>query len=118
MYDEFGDYSYDEPETAVAEGGMFSDFFGAAQERLGEVLAPMNTPDQGPTLGSQLFEAIYQYGAGRVDQAREKAVGAFFMTSEGKKVQREGMQQTLTQYMPYIVLLIVGIFALGLTSRR
>lgn len=116
---EFGDYSYDEPETAVAPGGFFSDFLSAAQDRLSAALAPMQSESSaGPTVGSQLFEAIYQYGAGKLDQAREKAVGAFLMTSEGRKMQDEGMRQTVNQYMPYIIVALVGFFLLGFSARR
>lgn len=113
---DFGDMTYQEAEAAPADSGLFSDFFSAAQDRLGAVLAPMQTND-GPSVGSQLFEAIYQFGAGKVDQARDKAVGAFLMTSEGKKAQRAGISQTVQQYLPYIILAVIGLFLLGRTTR-
>jgi hypothetical protein len=111
------DWSYAEPENEALEGGMFSEFFDGARARIGEVLTPMTAPE-GPSIQSQLLDAIYSYGRGKVDEAREKAVGAFLQTSEGKKAQAEGMRQTIEQYLPIIVLIVVGIFALGMFARR
>lgn len=112
-----GDYGYDVPEAS--NGGNFlsniaGDFFDTARARLGDALSSLSSDtSQGPTMGSQLFEAIYQYGRGQIDAAREKAVGAFLMTSEGRKLQNEGVRQTAMDYMPIIIIALVGLFFFG-----
>lgn len=106
MFDEFG--------NPIVETGSGS-FFDVARERVGSFLAPLATPE----VTSQLMNAIYQFGAGKLDRAREKAVGAFMMTSEGRKFQAEGIRQTTNQFAPLIVVgIIVLLFAGALLARR
>lgn len=105
MYDEFGNW--------IDEGN--GSFFDAARARVGSFLAPLATPE----VSNQLMNAIYQFGAGKLDAAREKAVGAFMMTSEGRKLQAEGVRQTANQYAPLIVIgIIVLLFGGALLARR
>jgi hypothetical protein len=117
-FDEFG-FDLGTPQTTAPTGsGFIGDFFEAARTRLSTVLQPVTQPTAGPSVGGQLFEAIYQYGAGKLDAAREKAVGAFLMTSEGQRVQAEGVRQTAQQYLPMIVIGALVLVGLGFAFRR
>lgn len=108
MYDIYGNF---------VEANGDQSFFEKARAHVSSFLTPVTEFAQTPA-GSQLMNAIYEYGRGKVDAAREKAVGAFLMTSEGKKIQAEGVRQTTTQYMPVIVLAMVGLFSLFVLTRR
>src|SRR5574341_283836 len=104
-YDEFGNLQ--EPELPASEEG----FFSSALNRVQSFIQPLQRFSTSP-VGSQIMSAIYNYGAGRIDAAREKYVGAFLMTSEGRKAQQEAARQTATQYFPAIIL-GVAILILG-----
>jgi len=118
-----GDFGFDIPideSGAVDGGGTFGDFFETARARLGDIFTPV-LPDQSAqsgTIGSQIFEAIYQYGRGRVDYAREKAVNSFLMTTEGQRIQREGIRQTAQQYAPLIIIAAIGLVLFSLFMGR
>jgi hypothetical protein len=101
---------YDLEPSAQEQG-----FFSSALDRVNSFLAPVQDFSQTP-VGSQLFEAIYQFGRGKIDQAREKAVGAFLMTSEGRKAQKEGVRQTAMEYAPFIIIAVVAVISLFLMS--
>lgn len=110
MPDEFGI----DADTPTSDAG----FFAAARNRVGSFLTPLTDFAASPA-GGQLFNAIYEFGRGKIDAAREKAVGAFMMTSEGRKFQAEGIRQTTNQFAPLIVVgVIVLLFAGALLSRR
>jgi hypothetical protein len=95
----------------------FTDFFSSARDKISSILpGELSTP--GTPANSQLMDAIYSLGRGAFDTAREKAVGAFLATGEGQKVQQDATSQTIQKYFPYIVALVVGIFALGFLVRR
>lgn len=112
--EDYGSYA-DAPESATD-----ANFFDSAVSRVNSFLAPIQDFSNSP-VGSQLFSAIYEYGRGKVDAAREKAVGAFLMTSEGRKIQAEAERQTLAGYAskfgPFVILAVVGIILL-MFSRR
>lgn len=92
-------------------------FFDSARERVSSFLAPLNEFSQSPA-GSTLMQAVYNYGAGKIDAAREKAVGAFLMTSEGRKIQAEATSQTANQYLPFIILGAIALMFLGSVALR
>lgn len=116
MFDEWGDYGNYEG-AASSPTSTDSGFFASAMAKVDSALTSVKSFSETP-VGSQLFNAIYQYGAGRVDQAREKLVNAFLMTSEGQKIQQEATRQTAVQYAPLIALAVGAIFLLALMVRR
>lgn len=103
-----------EPETIVTVLPEQS-FFDQARERLLNVL-PQNPEVQ--NVGSQLMDAVYNYGAGRISTAREKVVSAFLSTGEGKKLQASAIQQTIQQYLPIIIVTIIGLLGVGFLAAR
>lgn len=112
MFDEMeaDPYSADYP----ASSDVFSDFFSAARDRVVSVLpAPESS-----ALQSQLMSAIYSFGAGAIDQGRDKLVGAFLKTGEGRKVQASATKQTLAQYLPFIVVGVVVLAFFGFFVGR
>lgn len=127
MYDEYGNllepsaidafssYTPDFPTASdQANSSVFSDFFAQAQARLMNVLP--STQSMGPVTG-QLMDAIYAFGAGKVDAARGKLVQSFLGTNEGRKMQATATHQTIQQYLPWIIggallLMFMGV-ALG-----
>lgn len=115
MFDEWGDYGAYEGAVA-AEQTTDTGFFSSALEKVNSFLTPIQDFSKTP-VGSQLFQAIYQYGAGKVDAAREKAVGAFLMTSEGKRLQAEAARQTAINYTPWLILGGAAIFFLFALKR-
>lgn len=113
MFDDFtGQYVDDTPQV---ESSTFSDFFTAARNKIASVL-----PSQGETsaVSSQLMDAIYAFGAGKVDAARDKLAASFLATGEGKKLQSSAIQQTIMQYLPVILAAVIGLVALGFFARR
>jgi len=97
--------------------GIFSDFYDAASEKVSSVadtyLARPSTTDQ--SIGGSIFEALYQYGAGRTVAARETLVAGALATAQGQKFVAEAERQRLQFYMPYIIgggLLLGGAFFL------
>jgi hypothetical protein len=117
MFTEWNDYGIYEG-GASSEAATDASFFTSAMNKINSFVAPIQDFSKTP-VGAQLFDAIYAYGAGKIDAAREKAVGAFLMTSEGQRLQKEATRQTAVQYAPLIVLGVAAIFFLGiLTFRR
>jgi len=106
--------------TAPDTGGnVFSDFFGAAQTKISEITQRFTSAPSSPqsSIGGSIFNAIYSYGAGRVDLAREQAAKALLASKTGSRFVGEVERQRLLQMMPLIiggviVLLIAG-FAFG-----
>lgn len=115
MYEDYAADYYDE--YGGVPQGTDQGFFSSAIDRVQSFVAPVQDFSKTP-VGSQLFSAIYEFGRGKIDAAREKAVGAFLMTSEGKKAQATAARQTLAQYLPLIVVGIAVIFFAGTLIRR
>lgn len=107
MYDEEGNLL-----TPQEDG-----FFSSAMSRIQSFVQPVQDFASTP-VGSQVFQAIYEYGRGKIDAAREKAVGAFLMTSEGKKAQAEAARQTVNQYFPAIAIGVAVILFLLFALRK
>lgn len=110
MFDEWSDYGAYEG-AASAESTTDSGFFASALQKVDSFISPIQDFSKTPA-GSQLFQAIYAYGAGKIDAAREKAVSAFLMTSEGQRLQAEAARQTAVNYTPWILLIGAAIFFL------
>jgi hypothetical protein len=106
------DYGGTDFNPAVSDESFFSGALGKLQSFIPQVKSFSESP-----VGSTLMQAIYQYGAGKIDVAREKAVSAFLMTSEGKKIQTEATRQTAMQYLPLLVLGGAGLFLLFAMKR-
>jgi len=85
--------------------GIFDGFLDAAKEKLGSVTDKYNSlpNDTNSTIGSSIFEAIYQYGRGEYDAARAKVATAILESSQGQKVVAEVEKQRLKEYIPWIV---------------
>lgn len=113
MYDEYGFYE-GQSETAQNQS-----FFSSALDKVQSFVAPIQDFAQTPA-GSQLFSAIYEYGRGKIDAAREKAVGSFLMTSEGQRLQAEATRQTINQHLPMLVIggAVIVFLILVLFSRK
>jgi len=99
-------------EPSATGGNVFSDFFGAAQTKIGEITSryttlPTNTQS---SVGGSIFEALYQYGKGRADLARERAATALLASRTGQRFIGEVEQQRLQQWMPMIVIGVIAIF--------
>lgn len=119
MNGELTDWDYSGTYEGGVKGPEATDesFFSSAMRRIGSYLPTI--PEQTQTqISGQLSDAIYQFARGKLDVAREKAVSAFLMTSEGRKVQAEGVRQTTAQYMPMILLAGAALVFLGFLVRR
>lgn len=110
MYDEEGNLL-----APTSDAG----FFAAARDRVAGYLTPITAFAQ-TQAGGQLFNAIYEFGRGKIDAAREKAVGAFLMTSQGQKIRSEATRQTINQHLPKIVIggAVVIFLILVLFSKK
>lgn len=87
MYEYEADYDYgyyessnsaDSVNTSSGIGGIFTGFTDAAAEKWNQMTglfnsAPGNTQS---AIGSSIFQAIYEWGAGKVDLAKTKAATA------------------------------------------
>jgi len=85
--------------------GILDGFLDAAKEKLDSVTDKYNSipNDTTNTVGSSIFEAIYQYGRGEYDAARAKVATAILQTSQGQKVAAEVEKQRLKEFIPWIV---------------
>lgn len=114
---EFSEYVPTDNTIVTDTGYGITDYWSQAAARVSAALT--SKPSAGaPTLQSSLLDAIYAYGSGKIDYARQKVAGAFLMTSEGKKIQQAGVNQTIQQYMPMILVGVVGLIAIGLMMGK
>ena len=99
-------------EPAPASGNIFSDFLGAAQTKIGEITSRYTSlpTDTQSSVGGSIFEAVYQYGKGRADLARERAATALLASRTGQRFISEVEQQRLQQWLPMIVIGVIVIF--------
>lgn len=104
---------YDDLESSVQEQG----FFSGALSRVQGILQPISSFTQSPA-GTSLMNAIYQYGAGRVERARESYVNSFLQTREGQRAQAEGIRQTAMQYWPAVVAVLLVVLFIGMRLKR
>ena len=105
---------------------LVSDFFDSARARLEEVVQPTSdydyvnggyNPPQS-SLGGAIFEAIYQFGAGKAEQARDTLTGQFLKTGEGQRLQQSATRQTIAQYAPLFIGFLIVLFLMGFTVGR
>lgn len=104
--------------------GVVTDYTKSAEAKLSSSLANYSTPktpvgDQKPNLGQSLFDLMYAYGSGKVEQAKQKITQQFLGSKTGKQVTTEATQQRITAVLQnpitWVVLLAIvfGIFMLG-----
>jgi len=103
------DYELEEDFRFINESSVAEEsFFSTALNHVNSFIAPIQDFQKTPA-GSQIFEAIYQFGRGKVEVARERAVAAFLSTGEGQKIQAEGVKQTLESHAPIIILAVLAV---------
>jgi hypothetical protein len=105
---------------------LVADFFDTARARLEAAVQPTsdydytnggyNAPQS--SLGGALFEAIYQFGAGKAEQARDSLTSQFLKTGEGQRLQQSATRQTIAQYAPLLVGFLIVLFLMGFTVGR
>lgn len=125
MWDEYGneisDYTalVSEPPLATPEagGGGLSGTLADALKSFTSRFStkPSSTSD---TVGSSIYNAIYAFGAGKIDQARESAARALLASKTGSGFVSEVERQRLMQMLPLILVGIVAIFGLMMLLRR
>lgn len=100
--------------------GVFDDFYAAAQTKITALTDRYNSipNDTSNTIGSSIFNALYSYGAGRLDKAREQIVAGALATPQGKAIQAEATQQTLAKYGPMIALGAIAFLGLVFLTRK
>lgn len=101
-----------EPQISTATGGGFSDFFGPLTRAAGsfaERFTSQPTSTQN-SVGGALYNAIYAFGAGKIDLARETAARALLNSRTGSRFVGEVEQQRLMARLP-IILAGVGLLA-------
>jgi hypothetical protein len=100
--------------------GIFDGFVDAAKGKLDDFTGRYNAMpnDTSNTVGSSIFEAIYQYGRGEYDAARAKVATAILETSQGQKVVAEVEKQRLKEYIPWIIGAIILTLGGVLLLRR
>jgi hypothetical protein len=98
---------------------IFGDFVGAAQTKFSEITEKFRTAPTSPesSVGGSIFQALYSYGAGRVDLARQQAATALLGSKTGQRFVGEVERQRMQQWMPLIIggviVLLVAGFAFG-----
>lgn len=99
---------------------IFGDFFDAAQQKVTELQTRyLSRPtDTTSTIGSSIFNALYQYGAGKVDAARASLVTGALASSEGKKFVAEAEKQRLQAWLPWIIGATILILGAGFLAGR
>jgi hypothetical protein len=117
---------YPAPDETVTSPG----FFDVASSKLSSIFTasvnpppPIYTNDypyggSAPTLGGEIMDAIYSYGAGKVSLAQTKLRNAILNTGEGKRIVGAAQAQTVQQYTPIIVFLVVMLLLAGIFLGR
>lgn len=104
--------------------GVATDYVNAAGAKLSNSLANYSTPktpagSQTQNVGQSLFDIMYAYGSGKVEQAKQSLIDRFLGTKTGAQVTNTATQQriqaVLQNPITWIVLglVVVGLFMLG-----
>jgi hypothetical protein len=103
-----------EPQISTAPAGGFSDFFGPFTQAAGNFAQRFTTQPTSTQngIGGALYNAIYAFGAGKIDLARETAARALLNSRTGNRFVGEVEQQRLMQRLPLI--LFGGLILFGL----
>lgn len=99
---------------------FFSGFYDAGKKKIESAMAstPSTYPATGPgSPGGLAFEALYQYGRGKLDAARERLVDSFRASSEGQKLEAIATRKKAGELAPFIIAGIGVIFLIGFVSR-
>lgn len=118
MWNEYGEEVADytplvsEPPFATPEAGG-GGIIGGISDSLKSFTSrftsqPTSTQD---TVGSQLYSAIYAFGAGKIDLAREQAAKALLSSKSGQKYVSEVERQRLLQLAP---MFLIGVIVFGI----
>lgn len=105
---------------ATVNGGIFSDFLSAGQAKINEITARFSTLPSSPqdSVGGSIFNAIYQFGAGRLDLARQQAAEALLKSKTGQRFVGEVERQRIQQWLPWIIGAAILLLMLGFFARR
>lgn len=109
-----------EPPPISVAGTSGGDFFGSLTKAAGQFAerftqAPTSTQN---SVGGALYNAIYAFGAGKIDQARESAARALLNSRTGSRFVGEVEQQRLMARLPVILAGGAVLFALVFMLAR
>ena len=121
------DYSYDAPiipetstggiiptpQTTASDGGGILGTLSGVLDRF--TTRPSST-EQG--IGGALYNAIYAFGAGKLDQAREQAAKALLASRTGQRFTSTVERERLKQLAPMIILGVVVLFGVAFALGR
>lgn len=104
----------------MAIGDFFTGFVDAARTKTQAAVQQFQARPTNTTaaIGSSIFEAIYQYGRGRIDLARERVGAAVLQSPQGQAIVQEVEQQRLMQWLPIVVIVAGLLFLGGFLIRR
>jgi len=100
--------------TEAAAGGNVGGFFSQVQgafTTFAEKFSERPTSTESGVAGA-LYNAIYAFGAGKIDQAREQAAKALLASKTGARYVQEVERQRLMQRLPLIIAIGAGLFAI------
>ena len=106
-----------ETSTGGSAGGFFGDISGALKSFSDRFMSRPATTGDG--VSSQIYQAIYAFGSGKLDAARESAARALLKSRTGGAYVAEVERQRLMDRLP--VILIGGVILFGavfLLARR
>lgn len=100
--------------------GILDGFIDAAQDKFSSAVSRFTSQPENTTsaIGGSIFEALYQYGKGNVDLARERIGSAILESRQGQAIVQEVEQQRLQQWLPWIIGAVLIIFGAGFLFRR
>jgi len=95
---------------------IFTDFKGRAKEKISTTVNRFTSRPSVPgnSVGGIIFDAIYAFGAGKTDVARQKAANAILSSKQGGKMVDEIQSQRIQQMLPMIIVGVIGIFLIGM----
>jgi hypothetical protein len=104
------------PVSIPSNGGFFGSLSQAAQQFGARfVEAPTSTQN---SVGGALYNAIYAFGAGKIDLARETAARALLNSRTGSRFVGEVEQQRIMARLPVILAGAAVLFALVFMLAR
>lgn len=74
-------------------------------------ISPVKTSTSIPAPGGSLFDAIYQFGKGKVDAATKRVATAFRESSAGARIEAEVTRQKIQELLPFIILGVIVLIA-------
>lgn len=97
---------------------LWDDFYDAATQRVSTAVAKYTTPKTSPgesvTTGGTLFDLMYAYGSGKLDQVKKKVTDKFLASGTGKNLTEQATQQRVTELLsnPMTWVILIGFIIL------